>query len=130
MAVVKLAEASQTHTAAKEYFKNMKMHPNAAAAHCNNVLTQLGLSPVNADQMDVGREQFVDLEIPDTPLMSGLFEAAISGNYGPLQTSASAPPVPPAFGAMPDGFSDNEGDDSVINAMGATDLQAGATQSI
>jgi hypothetical protein len=131
IAAVKLAEASQTHTASKEFFKYIKMHPNNAAEHANKILRDLGLAPLNTKQMDLSGEDFPQTEVTDIPLAHGLFDAAISGNYGPLQSSA--PPIPPAsFGAVGEGFSDNEGDevDFVAAGLGATDLQAGGGTSI
>ena len=113
MAAVTLMEASQAHTASLEFFSKMQVHPNTAADHCNTVLSSLKMGALNSTQMDLGRgaTNFFDANIPVRPLLEGLFEAAISGDYGPLQTTnSSAPPAPPASFAPRCGenFSDNE----------------------
>lgn len=112
MAAVKLMEASQSHTAALEFFRVMQMHPATAADKTNTVLQSLKLAKMNSEQMDLGanKNKFFDGNFPVVPLLEGLFEAAISGNYGPLQTNSSAPPPPP-FGNS-ERFSDDEGNDA------------------
>lgn len=112
MAAVKLAEASQAHTASLEFFKCMKVHPVTAANRCNDILASLGLHNLNAEQFNLGPDasQLSDVDARQCALMEGLFEAAISGNYGPLQGSAPpVPPVPSGFGGNAN-FSDNDSD--------------------
>lgn len=107
-AAVKLAEASQAFAASHEYFINMKMHPMTAANECNQVLASLKLPKMNVDQINLGTsKRFADGNWANPPLLEGLFEAAISGNYGPLQSATPA--------AAPDNFSDNE-DEGVAKA--------------
>ncbi len=112
MAAVTLMEASQSHAASLEFFQKMQVHPATAANNCNAILSSLKLGALNSSQMDLGRRasQFHDANMPLTPLMEGLFEAAITGNYGPLQSNSSAPPQPAATFAASETFSDNEED--------------------
>jgi len=114
MAAVKLMEASQAHTASLEFFRAMQVHPNTAASGANEVLASLKLAILNSEQMDLGvnKNQFVDGNFARVPLLEGLFEAAISGNYGPLQSGATAPPAPPFGTAVTGRFSDDEGDNA------------------
>jgi len=114
MAAVKLMEASQAHTASLEFFRAMQVHPDTAAAGANTVLLSLKLAKMNSEQMDLGpnKGKFVDGKFAKVPLLEGLFEAAISGNYGPLQSGAASAPPPPFGAAASDRFSDDEGDNT------------------
>ena len=96
----------------------MGLHPKTAAGYCNGILTDIGLAPLNTNQMDLEGMQFSEISVPSTPLMSGLFEAAISGNYAPLQMAPpGAPPIPQASFGGGDGFSDDEGGSLAENAQ-------------
>lgn len=128
MAVVKLAESSQQHNASLDFFRSMRMHPETATTSTNAILSGLGLTPLTPGQINLNGENFPEIPDPLTPQMSGLYEAAISGNYGPLQVAPpGAPPIPQASFLNSDGFSDDEGD-RISNSMSDThieDLQSG-----
>ena len=115
-----LAEASQAHTATLAFFRAMSVNPMAAVDDASESLVENGLISLNKSSAQYGNDQSLMQQGPVcAPLMHGLLECAISGNYGPLYQASYTPPSAPAsavdatanvFSKMGSKFSDSESD--------------------
>ena len=85
VSAVHLTEASKSHAAVLEFFRQTCLSPQESVSATSQVLDSLTLAALSKESVDFGRnpEEFAQWT-PATPLLFGLFEAAISGNYSPL----------------------------------------------
>ena len=116
-----LAEVSQAHTATLAFFRAVSINPMTAVDNASESLVENGLISLNKTSANYGSDQSLMQQGPVcAPLMHGLLECAISGNYGPLYQASYTPPSAPAsaavdatanvFAKMGSKFSDSESD--------------------
>ena len=116
MAAAYLTETSQGHTACLAFFRSSSVNPMSAVDYACEDLTNHGLIALNKTSTNYGTDQslFQPGPVP-APLMHGLLEAAVTGNYGPLYQTQYIPPSAPGvnettsvFAKMGSKFSDSE----------------------
>ncbi len=114
-----LTEASQSHTASLAFFRAMSINPMTAVDNASESLVQNGLISLNKSSAQYGNDQSLMQPGPVcAPLMHGLLECAISGDYGSLYQASYNPPTAPSavdaaanvFSKMGTKFSDSESD--------------------
>lgn len=117
MAASYLAETSQSHTACLAFFRSTSINPMNAVDEACVRLVDDGLIALNKTSAQYGTDQSLFQAGPvAAPLMHGLLEAAVTGNYGPLYQTQYIPPSAPVdeaagvFAKMGTKFSDSESD--------------------
>jgi len=80
-----LAESCHLRSASLNFFRTMEVSPEAAVIETSRVLDQLSLKPLDEALVDYGSDKFYSsFQEREVPVLIGLFECALSGNYSSL----------------------------------------------
>ena len=131
MAASYLAETSQSHTACLAFFRSTSINPMTAVDTACARLLDDGLIALNKTSTQYGTDQSLFQAGPvAAPLMHGLLEAAVTGNYSPLYQTQYIPPSAPVdeaagvFAKMGAKFSDSESDGVAAESAGRSASRA------
>lgn len=120
MASIQLAEASSMRTSSLKFMEDMQCHPTQLVQDSCRKLELLSIKPFDQSVVEYGDLSSFMQAPPPPPILHGLFDAAVSGNYAPLFAPVSATPIgggasgggmkSPSAPSATDRFSDSDSD--------------------
>lgn len=127
LASVQLAEASSLRASSLKFMRDMQCHPAQLVQETCRKLELLSIKPFDQTVIEYGDLSAFMQAPPPPPILHGLFEAAVSGNYAPLFAPVASAPIPPSSAntkspgpsAPTERFSDSDSDGGAAHVFGA-----------